>query len=420
MTHSLSVQVCIMGAGPVGGTLACRLASAGISVALIDQAALPPMENPAFDGRAYAIAAGSRGLLEGAGLWDVLDVPPNPIHDIRVSDGRIGRPPSRLHLHFDHREAGDEPRPFGWMVEARSLRKTLNARFPVQAGLHLFAPARAEVERTDDGCVVRLTDGTMISCRLVVAAEGRHSPLREAAGIPVTRIPYHQTAIVCAVAHELPHHGMALEHFLPAGPFAALPMGPSADAEPGGAAHVSAIVWTERRAAADRIMALDDGRFAREAGRRLGPHLGAIRAVGRRWSYPLSAMIAHRYVDTRLALAGDAAHGIHPIAGQGLNLGFRDGITLAELIEAAVRVGEDVGGAALLGRYQRVRQADTLVMFGMTDGLDRLFSTDRRLVRVARDLGIGAVDRLGPLKRVFMRRAMGVASSASASAGVSG
>ncbi|HEX4365410.1 MAG TPA: UbiH/UbiF/VisC/COQ6 family ubiquinone biosynthesis hydroxylase [Rhodopila sp.] len=420
MTHSLSVQVCIMGAGPVGGTLACRLASAGISVALIDQAALPPMENPAFDGRAYAIAAGSRGLLEGAGLWDVLDVPPNPIHDIRVSDGRIGRPPSRLHLHFDHREAGDEPRPFGWMVEARSLRKTLNARFPVQAGLHLFAPARAEVERTDDGCVVRLTDGTMISCRLVVAAEGRHSPLREAAGIPVTRIPYHQTAIVCAVAHELPHHGMALEHFLPAGPFAALPMGPSADAESGGAAHVSAIVWTERRAAADRIMALDDGRFAREAGRRLGPHLGAIRAVGRRWSYPLSAMIAHRYVDTRLALAGDAAHGIHPIAGQGLNLGFRDGITLAELIEAAVRVGEDVGGAALLGRYQRVRQADNLVMFGMTDGLDRLFSTDRRLVRVARDLGIGAVDRLGPLKRVFMRRAMGVASSASASAGVSG
>ncbi|HEY4173689.1 MAG TPA: UbiH/UbiF/VisC/COQ6 family ubiquinone biosynthesis hydroxylase [Rhodopila sp.] len=416
---TLSVQVCIMGAGPVGGTLACRLASAGVSVALIDQAVLPPMENPAFDGRAYAIAAGSRGLLEGAGLWDVLDVPPNPILDIRVSDGRIGRPPSRLHLHFDHREAGDEPRPFGWMVEARSLRKALNARFPAQVGLHLFAPATGTVERSDDGCVVRLTDGMVISCRLVVAAEGRHSPLREAAGIPVTRIPYHQTAIVCAVAHELPHHGMALEHFLPAGPFAALPMGPSVDAEPGGASHVSAIVWTERSAAADRIMSLDDRRFAREAGRRLGSHLGAIRAVGRRWSYPLSAMIAHRYVDTRLALAGDAAHGIHPIAGQGLNLGFRDGITLAGLIEAAVRDGEDVGGPALLGRYQRVRQADNLVMFGMTDGLDRLFSTDRRLVRVARDLGIGAVDRLGPLKRVFMRRAMGVASSIPGSVGAS-
>jgi 2-octaprenyl-6-methoxyphenol hydroxylase len=402
----LSVQVCIMGAGPVGGTLACRLASAGVSVALVDQAVLPPMENPAFDGRAYAIAAGSRALLEEAGLWDVLDVPPNPILDIRVSDGRVGRAASRLHLHFDHREAGDEP--FGWMVEARSLRKALNARFPRQAGLHLFAPATAVVERSEAGCLVRLTDGPVIGCRLVVAAEGRHSPLREQARIPVTRIPYDQTAIVCAVAHELPHCGMALEHFLPAGPFAALPMGPSVDAEPGGSAHVSAIVWTERTGAAAGFMALDDGRFAREAGRRLGPHLGAIRAVGRRWSYPLSAMIAHRYVDTRLVLAGDAAHGIHPIAGQGLNLGFRDGIALAGLIVDAVRDGEDVGGAALLGRYQLVRQADNLLMFGMTDGLDRLFSSDRRLVRVARDLGIGAVDRLGPLKRVFMRRAMGV------------
>jgi 2-octaprenyl-6-methoxyphenol hydroxylase len=404
----LTVQVCIMGAGPVGGTLACRLAAAGVSVALVDQAVLPPMENPAFDGRAYAIAAGSRALLEAAGLWDVLDVPPNPILDIRVSDGRVGRAASRLHLHFDHREAGDEARPFGWMVEARSLRKALNARLPRQEGLHLFAPATGVVERSDEGCLVRLVDGPVISCRLVVAAEGRHSPLREQARIPVTRIPYHQTAIVCAVAHELPHCGMALEHFLPAGPFAALPMGPSVDAEPGGAAHVSAIVWTERTRAAAGFMALDDGRFAREVGRRLGSHLGAVRAVGRRWSYPLSAMIAHRYVDTRLALAGDAAHGIHPIAGQGLNLGFRDGIALAGLIVDAVRDGEDVGGAALLGRYQRVRQADNLLMFGMTDGLDRLFSTDRRLVRVARDLGIGAVDRLGPLKRMFMRRAMGV------------
>ncbi len=405
---SLSVQVCIMGAGPVGGTLACRLAAAGVSVALVDQAALPPMENPAFDGRAYAIAAGSRALLEDAGLWDVLDVPPNPILDIRVSDGRVGRAPSRLHLHFDHREAGSDPRPFGWMVEARSLRKALNARFPGQAGLHLFAPASGVVERSVDGCLVRLGDGTEIRCRLVIAAEGRNSPLREQAGIGVTRIPYGQTAIVCAVAHERPHHGVALEHFLPAGPFAALPMGPSGDAEPGGSAHVSAVVWTERTGDAGRFMALDDGRFAREVGRRLGPHLGAVRAVGRRWSYPLSAMIAHRYVDTRLALAGDAAHGIHPIAGQGLNLGFRDGIALAELIIGGVRAGSDVGGSALLGEYQRVRQADNLLMFAMTDGLDRLFSTDRRIVRLSRDVGIEAVNRLGPVKRVFMRRAMGV------------
>jgi 2-octaprenyl-6-methoxyphenol hydroxylase len=411
MTESLSVRVCIMGAGPVGGTLACRLASAGVSVALIDHALLPPMENPAFDGRAYAIAAGSRTLLEDAGLWDVLDVPPNPIRDIRVSDGRVGRPPSRLHLHFDHREAGADPRAFGWMVEARSLRKALNAGFPNQDGLHLFAPAKAVVERSDDGAVVRLGSGQEIQCELVIAAEGRNSPLREQAGIPVTRVPYHQTALVCAVAHERPHHDVALEHFLPAGPFAALPMGPSRDAEPGGAANVSAIVWTERTKDAAAFMALDDARFAREAGRRLGPHLGTIRAVGRRWSYPLAAMIVHRYVDRRLALVGDAAHGIHPIAGQGLNLGFRDGIALADLIIEAFLAGEDIGTSVLLAEYQRARQVDNLLMFGITDGLDRLFSTDRRLVRLVRDVGVEGVNRLGPVKRVFMRRAMGVTAA---------
>ena len=409
MTETLSVQVCIMGAGPVGGTLACRLASAGISVALIDRAELPPMENPAFDGRAYAIAAGSRALLEDAGLWDVLDVPPYPIRDIRVSDGRIGRPASRLHLHFDHREAGDEPRPFGWMVEARSLRKALNARFPVQPGLRVFAPATAVVERSDTGALVRLQNGTDIRCQLIIAAEGRNSPLREQAGIPLTRIPYHQTAIVCAVAHERPHNGLALEHFLAAGPFATLPMGASIDAEPNGSEHVSAIVWTERTQDAAHFMTLDDARFAREIARRLGPHLGGIRTVGRRWSYPLSAMIAHRYVDKRMALAGDAAHGIHPIAGQGLNLGFRDGIALAGLIADAARIGADVGGEALLSAYQRVRRSDNLLMFAMTDSLDRLFSTDRRVIRTARDLGIHAVNRLGPVKRMFMRRAMGIA-----------
>jgi 2-octaprenyl-6-methoxyphenol hydroxylase len=407
----ISVQVCIMGAGPVGGTLACRLAGAGVDVALIDQAALPPMENPAFDGRAYAIAAGSRALLEDSGLWDILDVPPNPIRDIRVSDGFVGRAPSRLHLHFDHRQADADPRPFGWMVEARSLRKALNAQFPLLPRLHLFAPAKARVDRSPAEVVVRLESGQEIRCDLMIAAEGRNSPLREQAGIPVTRIPYHQTAIVCALAHERPHHDLALEQFLRAGPFAALPMGPSVDAEPGGSANVSAIVWTEDTQNAGAFLALDDKRFAREAARRLGPHLGSVRTVGRRWSYPLSAMIAHRYVDTRLALAGDAAHGIHPIAGQGLNLGFRDGLALAELIIAATERGQDIGNVALLERYQRVRLTDNLLMFTMTDGLDRLFSTDRRMVRLARDLGIGGVNRLRPLKRLFMRRAMGIAAS---------
>ena len=398
-----------MGAGPVGGTLACRLANAGIDVALVDRADLPPMENPAFDGRAYAIAAGSRKLLEQAGLWDVLDVAPNPIHDIRVSDGRTGRSASRLHLHFDPLPAGDGTTPFGWMVEARSLRKALNARFQVQQNLQLFAGATAVAERSDDGCVIRLGDGRIIRCRLIVAAEGRDSPLRDQAGIQTTKIPYGQTAIVCAISHQRPHRNLALEHFLPAGPFAALPMGSSSDAIPGGAAHVSAIVWTERSSDAAGYLALDQDKFTREVTRRLGPWLGSIRVVGRRWSYPLSAMIVNRYVDRRLALAGDAAHRIHPIAGQGLNLGLRDGIALADLITEVASFGGDLGGASLLSRYQQARRLDNLQMFTMTDGLDRLFSTDRPMLRIARDLGINAINHLGPLNRMFKQRAMGVA-----------
>jgi 2-octaprenyl-6-methoxyphenol hydroxylase len=408
MTDTVRADVCIMGAGPVGGTLACRLAAAGVATVLVDRAALPPMEHPAFDGRAYAIAAGSRALLAEAGLWDRLPVPPNPILDIRVGDGRPGQRASRLHLHFDHREAGADAGPFGWMVEARSLRMALNVTFPTLPALRVFAPAAAMVERDADGVAVRIAGGPELRCRLVVAAEGRHSPLREDAGIPMTRLPYHQTGIVCAISHEQPHHNLALEHFLPSGPFAALPMGPSADAEQGGAPNVSAIVWTDRTPIAEHMLKLDDARFAAELARRLGGHLGAVHVVGRRWSYPLSAMLVHRYVDTRLALAGDAAHGIHPIAGQGLNLGFRDALALADLVTAAAAAGEDPGSPALLTRYQCHRRPDNMLMLAMTDGLDRLFSNDNRLLRLARDVGIAAVGRAMPLKRVFMRRAMGL------------
>ncbi|HET6233922.1 MAG TPA: UbiH/UbiF/VisC/COQ6 family ubiquinone biosynthesis hydroxylase [Acetobacteraceae bacterium] len=395
-------MVCIVGAGPVGGTLACRLAMAGVATAIVDRAPLPPMEHPAFDGRAYAIAASPRRLLEAAGLWDKLPQPTCPIRDIRVTDGRVGRPASPLHLHFATRDLGAEAGPFGWMVEARSLRVALNAHMAALSALRIFAPARADVERQPDGVVVRVAGGPDIACRLVIAAEGRGSALREAAGIPVTRLPYGQTGIVCAVAHERPHHNVALEHFLPSGPFAQLPMCAAADAP-----HVSAIVWTERDRLARIILGLDDARFAREVGRRLGDHLGAVRPIGRRWSYPLEAMIAHRYTDTRLALVGDAAHGIHPIAGQGLNLGFRDVEVLAGLVIDAVASGVDPGAPALLARYQRQRRPDNLAMLAATDALDRLFSNDRRVVRMARDLGIAAVHRVPPLKRMFMRQAMG-------------
>ena len=402
----MQADICIVGVGPVGGTLACRLAQAGLSVVVIDRVALSPMEHPAFDGRAYAVAAGSRRLLADAGLWPELEPASCPILDIRVSDGRVGQRASQLFLHFDHREA-DAAEPFGWMVEARALRVALNAALGRLPNVRVFAPAEATVAREEDGATVHIAGGPAIECRLVVAAEGRNSPLRDQAGIPVTRMDYDQIGMVFAIAHSRPHQNLALEHFLPAGPFAQLPMAASPDAEIGGADNVSAIVWTERRDMAARILALDDARLAREIARRLGPHLGTVRPVGRRWSYALSAMHAHRYTDTRLAVIGDAAHGIHPIAGQGLNLGFRDVIALADAVIAARTVGEDIGAARVLAGYQRARRGANLSMLGATDGLDRLFSSDNPALRAVRDIGISAVHRLPRLKRAFMRQAMG-------------
>jgi 2-octaprenyl-6-methoxyphenol hydroxylase len=400
MNQSLDVDVCIIGAGPVGGTLACLLQAEGVRAAVVDRAALPPMEHPDFDGRAYAIAAGPRGVLDRAGLWDRLPIAPGPITGIRVSDGKVGRPPSPLFLHFDSAEAGAGP--FGYMVEARSLRMALNRRLAELEDVQVIAPAEAAVERSDSGALVRIKGGPEITCRLVVAAEGRRSPLREAEGIKTTTLPYGQHGIVCAIGHSLPHGGTALEHFLPGGPFAQLPL-----AAVPGAEHASAIVWTERSALAARLMQLDDASFLRELVRRMGDHLGEVRLLGRRWSYPLSALLVHQYTGTRLALAGDAAHGVHPIAGQGLNLGFRDIDALAKLVGTAVATGEDPGGPTLLRAYQAARRPDNMMMLAATDGLDRLFSNDNPLIRAARDIGIAAVHRSPRLKRWFMRQAMG-------------
>jgi 2-octaprenyl-6-methoxyphenol hydroxylase len=402
---SLEADLCVVGAGPVGGTLACLAAGAGLRVVVIDRAALPPMEHPAFDGRAYAIAAGSRRILEQAGLWAALPLPACAIHEIRVSDGAVGRPASPLFLHFGVRELpdSDAESAFGWMIEARSLRRAMNARLHATAGVTVLAPAEAQVTRSAEGAQVRVAGGPVVACRLVVAADGRESALRRQAGIAVTRHAYNQTGIVNAIAHERPHNNVALEHFLPAGPFAQLPMS-GGEAGP----NISAIVWTERSARAPGFMALDDAAFAHQIARRMGGHLGAIRPVGRRWSYPLSALHAQRYFDTRLALVGDAAHGIHPIAGQGLNLGFRDVAALAGLLAEAHAAGDDIGGAGLLLRYQRARRPDNLLMLAATDGLDRLFSSDNPVLRLARRVGIAGVHRTPRLKQAFMRMAMGV------------
>lgn len=404
-TGSDTFDLCVVGAGPVGGTLACLAATAGLRVAIIDQAPLPPMEHPEFDGRAYAVAAGSKRLLERAGIWTRLPQPAGEIVDIRVTDGRPGRPPSPLSLRFALTETAlAEPgAAFGWMVEARSLRVALNHTLHETAGVTVLAPAAAEIHRAADKATITLHDGRRLAAALVAAADGRESRLRREAGIPVTRFTYDQTAIITAITHEMPHNGVAREHFLPAGPFAQLPM---ADDEHGN--HVSAIVWSEPPAVAAHCLALDDNAFGAEIARRLDPALGAIRPVGHRYSYRLSALHAHRYHDTRLVLVGDAAHGIHPIAGQGLNLGFRDLGALVPLLHAAHQAGQDIGAADRLAAYQRQRRPDNLAMLAVTDGLDRLFRARNPLLRLARDMGMAGVDRVAPLKRFFMRQAMGV------------
>lgn len=394
------VDVCIVGAGPVGATLACRLAVAGIRVAIIDHAALPPMEDPAFDGRAYAIAAGSRLLLEAAGVWAHLPLPACAIEEIRVSDGRPGEAPSPLHLEFGRQDAAQ---PFGWMIEARALRVALNRSLHDAAAIRVMAPDEASVTRTAEGAVVRTRSGCVFGARLVVAAEGRRSALRDQARIAVTRLPYHQRGIVCAVTHERPHHNRALEHFLPAGPFAQLPMAPTA-----GHANLSAIVWSEDEGVAQRMAALPDAAFAHEIQRRMGDWLGRVTPVGRRWTYPLSAQYAQRYFDTRLALVGDSAHGIHPIAGQGLNLGFRDVTALSDLLIAAHERGEDLGGPQVLRRYQARCRPANMLMLAATDMLERLFGNDNPLLRGARDVGLAAVHRMPALRRAFVRHAMGL------------
>lgn len=396
------VDVAIIGAGPVGGALACRLAAAGRRVALVDRAALPPMEHPDFDGRAYAIARGSRALLDAAGLWERLPFAPCPILDIRVTDGMPGRPPSPLSLHFDHRDAVrklDAAQPFGWIVEARALRMAINRCLHELEGIRLFAPAAASVTRQADRVTIAIKNGPALTAKLVIAADGRNSQIRAEAGIPVTRFSYRQSAVVCAIAHEKPHENLALEHFLPGGPFAQLPMTGSIETP-----NVSAIVFTESHIVAARLGVMDGAAFTREVARRLGDYLGAVRLVGKRWTYPLSGMHAHRYMATRLALVGDSAHGIHPIAGQGLNLGLRDAEALARLIADAA----DPGNPALLARYQRARRPDNLLMLAATDGLDRLFSNDIGPIRLARDIGLAAVNRMPRLKRAFMRTAMGL------------
>jgi 2-octaprenyl-6-methoxyphenol hydroxylase len=402
------VEVAIVGGGMVGGTLAAALAQAGMAVALVDRADPAAQVDIGHDGRTSAIAHATHRLLKAIGFWTRLLPHAEPILDIRVSDG-----PSLLFLHYDHRALGDEP--LGYIVENRIIRRAMQARLAGLGGLSLHAPAEIAAHAADDsGVALTLADGTDIRADVLIAADGGDSHLRRGAGIAATQWEYGQTAIVCTMGHDKPHRGIAHERFLPAGPFAVLPMtdGPpdsSPGSSPGGPAqgHRSSIVWTERADRAPAMLALSDGDFSFELHRRFGPWLGDVRVIGGRWSYPLRFLHAETYVKRRFALVGDAAHTLHPIAGQGLNIGLRDVAALAEVLVDAKRLGLDPGAASVLERYQRWRRFDNQVLLTVTDGLNRLFSNDMAPVRLARDLGIAAVNRVAPLKRLLMRHAMG-------------
>jgi 2-octaprenyl-6-methoxyphenol hydroxylase len=396
MTGRIDTDVAIVGGGLVGLSLALALARGGIASVTIDAQSPALAAADAFDGRASALALGSVRVLEGIGVWGAMAAHASPIRDIRVSDGD-----SSLYLHYDHRELGDEP--FGYIVENRFVRRALHAGLALDRHATLRAPDTArDLRSTPTHAEISLDSGVELRASLVVACDGRPSPLREAAGIETLRWSYAQAGIVCSIAHEKPHHGIAHERFLPAGPFAVLPLN---DAEDG--THRASIVWTERAELAKLFADLPEDEFCDEIHERFGWGLGAIKLAGPRWVYPLHFLQARKFHEGRMALAGDAAHGIHPIAGQGLNLGLRDVAALAEVLVEAKRLGLDLGSVERLEAYARWRGLDTVAMSAVTDGLLRLFSNDIVPLKFARDLGLAAVGAVPPLKRFFMRHAMG-------------
>ncbi len=405
-------DLAVVGAGLNGSLLALAAGSAGLRTVLVDRVPLTSLTEAGFDGRTTAVAYTSQRLFAALGVWDDVAGVAEPILDIRISDaGHDGRP-SPLFLHFDHREATPDARdaaPMGWIVENRFLRAALLKRLADCPQVELVAPDEVvETTRGLDRAELTLKSGRRLPARLVASAEGRFGSMREDAGIGAQSWSYGQTAIVLVARHDRPHRGVAQEKFLPGGPFAILPMtdGPIHDGRAG--EHRSSIVWTERTGLARRLLELDPPRFQAEFARRFGDHLGHAEPVGPRWSYPLSLVHAERYIDTRLVLVGDAAHGIHPIAGQGYNLGVRDIAALVEVLADSKRLGLDIGAADTLERYAQWRRTDNFTMVAGTDILVWLFSNDSKPLRLARDLGLAAVNRVPALRRFFVRHAMGL------------
>lgn len=392
---SRQTDVVIGGGGMVGATLALALAQGGLKVIVVDPVPPAAATDAKFDGRVSALSYSSQRMFEALGVWPKLQKDAQPILDILVTDAPLGGAPSPFSLHFDSSEIG---RAMGAIAENRHIRRCLFDALDAEKNITLIAPAAMTGLEDEGGKIVAaLSNGEKISASLAVAADGRESPMRDEMGLGVIGWSYPQMGIVATVEHEKPHDGVAYEHFLPSGPFAILPM----------TGNRSSLVWTEKDTLAPAMMKLPEDEFNAEIAKRFGDHLGATKAAGPRWSYPLKFHLARSFVKTRFALCGDSAHGIHPIAGQGLNLGLKDAAALAETLLDSARLGLDIGTLDVLKRYERWRRFDSFTLAAATDGLNRLFSNDIVPLRIARDLGLGIVDGIAPLRRFFMRHAGG-------------
>lgn len=398
MVNPPKADVVIVGGGLVGGTLGVALAQQGFFVVVIDRESPEDLLKPDLDGRTTAVSYGSKLIFDQLSIWDKVDHAAEPIFDICVFERD-----SPWAVYYDYRDVGGVP--MGYIVENCALRQGIFHRAgEVSDHLTWMAPATVDrTERTLEGAVIHLTNGRILNASLLIGAEGRLSPTRDEAGIKTLRWNYEQMALIAHVHHERPHQGSAWEIFQPQGPFAILPL--RTYSTTGG--YRSGIVWTGVPDDINRLLALDDAAISAEL-HKIFPYFGAIQLSGKRWCYPLAAMVSKGTIDHRLVIVGDAAHTVHPIAGQGVNLGWRDAQTLADVLGKAKGLGLDIGSKSILQDYQRRRRLDTLSILAMTDGMVRLFSNNSSILSFLRNTGLGIVNQIPPLKRRLMRHAMGI------------
>ena len=390
-------DISIVGGGLAGPALALALADAGFRVCVIDRLPNTVRQDAGFDGRAYALALSSVRLLKGIGIWPMVADHAQPMLEIKVTDGRAGEGPAPWMMHFDHAEI--EEGAMGQMVEDRHLRRAILNRLNASDRITHLSEQEVIAQSPDaNGITLTLASGQTVTSRMVVGADGRASGTAQRAGISRTGWGYGQTAVVCAVEHEKPHGGVAHQFFMPNGPLAILPL----------TENRSSIVWSETDTRAAMLAQLPDDAFLDELRPAFGSFLGQIGLAGQRFTYPLNLTLADSMIGDRLALIGDAAHGVHPIAGQGLNAGLRDVAALADVLMDARRTGQDVGGPQVLQRYQQWRRFDTATLAIATDTFNRLFSNDNPLLRAARDVGMGVVNAIPGLRRGFVREAAGL------------